>query len=75
VSAQALFLLAPTVLVGSFGAAMALNIFGIADQEAAYYRGRDYYPVMNGSRVRTHRFTGLLLATFAVFVVLSLGGQ
>jgi len=71
------YLLVVPVAMGVWGLLWLFNIFGAADSEARFYRGRPYwYPILDGDKRNTHRLMGavLLLAAIAMVVAYYLIG-
>lgn len=60
---MAVFLLAMPVLLGCYGLALVLNLFGATTAEANFYRGRgEWYPLLEGDQKSTHRLVGFAMA-------------
>jgi hypothetical protein len=63
---DAVFLLAMPVLLGCYGLALVLNIFGATSSEASFYRGRaEWYPILDGDQLSTHRLAGLAMVVIS----------
>ena len=59
---DAVFMLAMPVLLGLYGLALVLNLFGAASSETDFYRGRgEWYPVLDGDQQSTHRLMGSVM--------------
>lgn len=63
---DAVFLLTMPVVLGCYGLALLLNLFGASTSEAAFYRGRaEWYPILDGDQKATHRLVGLAMAVIS----------
>ncbi len=63
---DAVFLLAIPVVLCIYGVALMLNIFGATTAEVDFYRGRgEWYPLLDGDQMATHRLVGLALTLIA----------
>ena len=59
-------------IMGLVGLLLAFNVFGSADEEARFYRGRaDWYPVLQGDERGTHRMTGGIMLVCAIITALA----
>ena len=55
------------VLLGFYGLALVLDLFGVASSEANFYRGRaEWYPILDGDELATHRLAGLVMLLVSV---------
>ena len=55
------------ILLGVIGLFWLLNLFGTADAEAKYYRGREFwFPILPGDEKATHRFIGGIMVAIAM---------
>ncbi|MEA2681778.1 MAG: hypothetical protein QOK05_106 [Chloroflexota bacterium] len=59
---DAVFLLTMPVVLGIYGLALVLNLFGAASNETDFYRGRgEWYPILDGDQKATHQLAGLVM--------------
>ncbi|MFN2464407.1 MAG: hypothetical protein ABR573_10970 [Candidatus Dormibacteria bacterium] len=61
------FMIAGPVILGLYGLVLLFNIFGTADREVEFHRGRgDLHPILDGDQQLTHRLVGGVLLLFGV---------
>ncbi len=73
---QAWFFLLGPLLLGGYGLALLLNLFGANSDMTKFYKGRaDWYPILQGDSKNTHRVVGAVLTAFAVFMGVAFWGM
>lgn len=66
------YLLVVPVGMGIWGLLWLFNIFGAADAEARFYRGRgNWFPILEGDQRNTHRLMGAVLLLAAIGMVVA----
>jgi len=71
--AIAWFLIAGPVLLGLYGLALLLNLFGATSSEVSFYKGReDWFPVLSGGLPSTHRMVGGVLVAFGAMMIVAI---
>lgn len=72
VKAIAWFLIAGPLLLGLYGLALVLNLFGATTSQVSFYKGReDWFPILSGGLPSTHRLVGVILVTFGVLFMVA----
>jgi hypothetical protein len=71
--AIAWFLIAGPLLLGVYGLAVLLNLFGATSSEVSFYKGReDWFPVLSGDLPSTHRMVGGVLVAFGAMMIVAI---